>query len=323
MCDNNIKTIIPRKSPVVIVVHGGAWKIPNSIRDDTVNGVERAVKLGYEVLKRGGNAVDAVERAVVELENDPVFDAGFGSVLNEVGKVEMDAMICDGKDLSLGSVVGVSRVKNPVRLARIVKDKTSHVMFSGIGAEKIAREKGVKMIDPQTLVTKAAKTEWERFKRYGDTVDTLFNSHDTVGAIAMDTRGSLAAATSTGGITAKKEGRVGDSPICGSGGYADNDIGATSLTGHGESILRTSLAMRVISLMETCPTPSDAAERALEYMKHRVGGCGGIICMDTKGNVGIAHTTERMAWACIDEKKNGPDGNALLESGIRYIKNNN
>eukprot|EP00938_MAST-03A_sp_MAST-3A-sp1_P006089 g6089.t1 len=306
------------KKKVVIVVHGGAWKIPDSIRDDTVRGVERAVRAGYEILRRGGDAADAVEAAVVSMEDDTVFDAGMGSVLNEVGNVEMDALICDGKDLSVGSCVGVSRVKNPIRLARLIKDKTQHVMFSGKGAEKIAAQNGMKIIDPKSLVTDAAKVEWERFKRYGDTVDTLFNSHDTVGAVAMDIRGSLASATSTGGITAKKEGRVGDSPICGSGGYADNDVGATSLTGHGESILRTSLAMRIMSFMQICSTPTDAAQRALEYMKHRVGGCGGVICMDTKGNVGIAHTTERMAWACIDEKKSGCDGKISLESGIRY-----
>jgi L-asparaginase / beta-aspartyl-peptidase len=306
-----------KENKVVIVIHGGAWKIPDELKDGTLRGVEEAAKVGYEILRKNGKAIDAVEASIAIMEDDPYFDAGTGSVLNEIGNVEMDAMIMDGEDLSLGSVVSVSRVKNPIRLARVVKEKTSHVMFTGKGAERVGKVNGIEMIDPKSLVTKAARKEWERFSRYGDTVDTLFNnSHDTVGAIAMDSRGFLAAGTSTGGITAKREGRVGDSPVVGSGGYADNEVGATSLTGHGESILRTCLAMRIMSEMRSGSSALDAAKHALKYMKTRVGGCGGVICMDKDGNVGIAHTTERMAWACIIGSNNDSLNEMSLKSGI-------
>eukprot|EP00939_MAST-03C_sp_MAST-3C-sp1_P000328 g328.t1 len=301
----------------VLVVHGGAWAIPDDLVEKSVRGCEDAVRRGYDKLvKNGGSAVDAVEEAVVVLENDPTFDAGYGSVLNEKGAVEMDAMLMNGQNLEAGSVIGVSCVKNPIRLCRVVMDKTPHVAFSGAGAESVAEEFGIPKIRPEKLITEAARNEWIHFKKYGRAVDALFNkvpcdesSHDTVGAVCCTSDGRTAAATSTGGITAKRAGRVGDSPILGAGGYADDDVGAVSCTGHGESIYRFCLASKVLAGFSSCQNPQTSSEDALRRMRERVGGNGGVICVDTKGSVGIAHSTKRMAWAAI-----GPDGK--MRSGI-------
>ena len=197
------------------------------------------------------------------LETNPVFDAGIGSVLNEDGDVEMDALIMDGKDLNTGSVIGINNLEHPIRLARLIMDKTHHVAFQGAGASRLADEFGLERIPQEILVTPAAVEEWKQYKKYGKAVSSLFMNdkdkqhvhtapgnqahHDTVGCVALDSNGNVACGTSTGGITAKKVGRVGDSPLVGSGGYAANELGGASTTGHGESIAKVLLAQRVLN----------------------------------------------------------------------------
>ncbi len=289
----------------VIVVHGGAWGIPDEQIDENIKGVEEAAKQGWNILK-DGSALDAVIAAVNSLEDNPVFDAGIGSVLTEDGTVEMDALIMDGRSLGAGAVAGLRDVRYPIRLARLVMEKTPHVLMIGAGANKLAEEFGVERITQDQLVTDEARRgldEWLKEKRFGETF-----GHDTVGAVALDSEGNLAAATSTGGVTGKRVGRVGDVPIIGSGGYADNRVGAVSTTGHGESILKVNLAKLVLSYMDSGMDIQEAAEKALGYMHVRVKGNGGLIAVDPQGNIAYAFTTKRMVWASIKEDK--------LESGI-------
>ena len=300
-----------------IVVHGGAFNIPDSIYEASESGVRNAVCAGYKVLKEGGNALDAVEAAVNSLENDPTFDAGYGSVLTQESEIEMDAMIMDGTNLDVGGIACVKTVRNPISLARKVKDQTNHTLIVGVGADKIARKFGIEKVGTTELTTQAAIDELALFHgKYDSTVNNLFNTHvldndvssmchDTVGCVCIDRHGNLAAGTSTGGITAKWGGRVGDSPIIGSGAYADNMKGAVSTTGHGESIAKLCLAKSAVDRMsqltrvESDRKPRIAIEQSLEEMRNRVDGCGGAIGVSPTGHVGIGFTTPRMCWASV------------------------
>jgi len=290
----------------VIVVHGGAWGIPDEQVDENIKGVENAVKKGWKILKEGDSALDAVVAAVNSLEDNPVFDAGIGSVLTEDGTVEMDALIMDGKSLEAGAVAGLRDVRYPIKLARLVMEATPHVFMIGEGANRLAEEFNVERITQNQLVTETARKEleeWLKEKRFGETF-----GHETVGAVALDSNGNLAAATSTGGVTGKRVGRVGDVPIIGSGGYADNKVGAVSSTGDGEAIFKVNLAKLVLTYVESGMKIQEAAEKALGYMHIRVNGNGGLIAVDPQGNIAHAFTTRRMVWASIKEDK--------LESGI-------
>jgi beta-aspartyl-peptidase (threonine type) len=290
----------------VIVVHGGAWDIPDNQVEENIAGVEEAVHRGWNILEKGGTALDAVVAAVNSMEDNPIFDAGIGSVLTEDGTVEMDALIMDGKSLEAGAVAGLRDVRHPVNLARLVMEKTPHVLMIGEGAARLADEFRVERITQDKLVTDEARRgleEWLKERKFGGTF-----GHETVGAVALDSDGNLAAATSTGGVTGKRVGRVGDVPIIGSGGYADNRVGAVSTTGHGESILKVNLAKLVLSYMDAGSGVQEASEKALGYMSVRVNGNGGLIALDHEGNIGHAFTTNRMIWASV---KNG-----VLESGI-------
>ena len=193
------------------------------------------------------------------MESNPVFDAGTGSVLNEDGNVEMDALIMDGETLNAGCVIGINEIEHPISLARIVMERTEHIAFQGEGASRLANKFHVKRVPQDQLVTQAAKDELEKFKKYNRTVDTLFTNHDTVGCVALDSKGNIACGTSTGGITAKKVGRVGDCPLIGSGGYATNEIGGVSSTGHGESIAKVVLAQRILQIVESTGRPIQEA----------------------------------------------------------------
>jgi beta-aspartyl-peptidase (threonine type) len=284
----------------VIVVHGGAWSIPDDQVEENIAGVEEAARKGWNLLIEGGSALDAVNVAVNSMEDDPIFDAGIGSVLTEEGTVEMDALIMDGSNLHAGAVAGLRDVRYPVNLARVVMEETPHVLMMGEGANRLALEHGLERITQEKLVTDYARwelREWLKERRYSETF-----SHETVGAVALDQRGNLAAATSTGGVTGKLVGRVGDVPIVGSGGYADNRIGAVSSTGDGESILRVNLARLVLTYLESGIKVEEATEKALGYMKERVNGRGGLIAVDTRGNFAHPFTTKRMAWAAIKEE---------------------
>ena len=255
------------------------------------------------------------------LEDDPHFNAGHGAVLNLKGEIEMDAFIMDGKDLRFGAVTGVHNISNPVSLARMVMEKTQHVMLAGKGADDFAREEGVPEVSTEELRSEEMRNSWEVSETYKGVVDDEMNNplrvdqpketgHETVGAVAFDVQGNLAAATSTGGITLKRAGRVGDSPLVGSGGYCNNLIGGISTTGHGESIARVVLAQRALSLIEFCGlAPQKALELALDYMKKNTGGRGGMIMIGKKGEIAKSFTTLRMAWASVNQE-------GVLESGL-------
>ncbi len=283
-----------------IAVHGGAWSIPDDLVKPYLDGVKRAADLGLEVLKSGGSALDAVERAVSCLEDDPAFDAGVGSFLNEEGFVELDAIIVDGKTLKFGSVASVRRVKNPVRLARLVMERTEFHMFVSAGAERLAEKFGLGLVDPSELIVERELERWKNLQKEGKKPSYIFS---TVGAVAIDSNGDLAAATSTGGLPNKMVGRVGDSPLIGCGAYADNSIGAASATGHGESTMRVLLSKLAVDLIPLAGHPKSAAEVALKIMKERTGGLGGLILIDSAGRFGYAHTTKRMALAYSDGQK--------------------
>lgn len=288
-------SILPKKP--VIIVHGGAWSIPDELIDATLQGVQRAAQAGIKILMEGGSALDAVEAAINVMEDDPVFDAGTGSVLTESGTVEMDAMIMDGDTLEAGAVAGLRSVKNPVNLARGVMEETPHVMMIGEGAESLAEQLGLERTTQDKLVTEEARRDLERYFSSGHYGYDL--GHDTCGAVALDASRRVAAGTSTGGVTGKRVGRVGDVPIVGSGGYADSLVGGASATGHGESIMKVNLSRLAAFHMEQGVHPQEAAEKALGYMLERVKGHGGLIAMNSEGEVGFYYTTPRMAWAYV------------------------
>ncbi|GFR76238.1 isoaspartyl peptidase/L-asparaginase [Elysia marginata] len=278
-----------------IIVHGGAWAIPAELTERSLEGVKVAACRGQEVMTRGGSAVDAVVAAVSSLEDDTAFDAGHGAVLNLKGEVELDAIVVDGQTMDSGAVCGLQGCAHPVQVARLVMDKTSHCLLSGSGANEFMQAQGIARVPESELVTPEAQEEWKTYVQFSSAVKNLFSERsappppsgcDTVGAVAMDANGNLAAATSTGGITAKLPGRVGDSPIIGAGAYADSTVGAASTTGHGESIMKVGLARRVGELLEKGETAQQAAEHALDFMSRRVGGAAGVIVLSKGGETG-------------------------------------
>jgi beta-aspartyl-peptidase (threonine type) len=288
----------------VLVVHGGAWDIPDDMVEAHLNGVRKAAAAGWRVLERGGSALDAVEEAVVVLEDDETFDAGRGSFLNRDGKVQLDAFIMDGATLRGGGVGCVERIRNPVRAARKILSDSPHVYFVAEGAERFAAEHGIALCRNEDLVI---PREVERLRAYqaqsaGDGNDLFapaldMLSHDTVGAVALDCDGNIAASTSTGGTLNKAPGRLGDSSLIGCGCYADNASAAASTTGWGEPIMKLVLAKWAADRVESGSLPEWVAQEAMNYLKQRLNGHGGIILLDAKGRFGIAHNTPRMAWA--------------------------
>jgi beta-aspartyl-peptidase (threonine type) len=299
----------------VLVVHGGAWAMPDDMVDAHLRGVNHAVAAGWHVLERGGSALDAVEEAVVILEDDETFDAGRGSFLNRDGRVQLDALIMDGNTLRAGGVGCVERLRNPIRAARKILSESPHVYFVGEGAEKFAAQHGVPLCKNEDLVI---PREVERLRAYQKAQDDskadgneLFSpdsddvtiSHDTVGAVALDREGNIAAATSTGGTLNKAPGRLGDSSLIGCGCYADNLSAAASTTGWGEPIMKLVLAKWTADRIAAGNLPEWSAQEAMNYLKQRVNGHGGIIVLNPEGHIGIAHNTPRMAWAYKTTKK--------------------
>lgn len=264
-------------------------------------GVRSALATGWRVLERGGSALDAIEESVVVLEDDETFDAGRGSFLNRDGNVQLDAFIMDGATLRGGGVGCVERLRNPVRAARKILSDSPHVYFVGEGAERFAAEHGIELCSNKELVI---PREVARLKEYqahaGQQKPDLFApsiSHDTVGAVALDRNGNIAAATSTGGTLNKAPGRLGDSSLIGCGCYADNESAAASTTGWGEPIMKLVLAKWSVDRVAAGNQPEWVAQEAMNYLKQRVNGHGGIIVLDSRGRFGIAHNTPRMAWA--------------------------
>ena len=285
----------------VLVVHGGAWAIPDDMVDAHLNGVRNAVAAGWQAMGKGGTALDAVEEAVVVMEDDETFDAGRGSFLNRDGKVQLDAFIMEGSTLRGGGVGGVERLRNPIRAARKILSESPHVYFVAEGAERFAAEHGIALCDNQDLVIPREVERLRDFQaRAAKDAPDLFAptiSHDTVGAVALDRDGNIAAATSTGGTLNKAPGRLGDSSLIGCGVYADNESAAASLTGWGEPIMKLVLAKWATDRVLAGNAPEWVSQEAMNYLKGRVNGHGGIILLDSRGRLGISHNTPRMAWA--------------------------
>jgi beta-aspartyl-peptidase (threonine type) len=297
----------------VLLVHGGAWAIPDDMVEAHLNGVRNAIAAGWKILDNGGSALDAGEAAVVVMEDDDTFDAGRGSFLNREGKVQLDALLMDGATLRAGGVGCVEHIANPIRAARKVLSESPHVYFVAEGAERFAQEHGIPLCKNEDLII---PREIERLRAFQASADTgnpdIFAptiSHDTVGAVALDDEGNIAAATSTGGTLNKAPGRLGDSSLIGCGCYADNQSAAASTTGWGEPIMKLVLAKWAADRVASGNLPQWVAAEAMNYLKDRVNGHGGIILLDSEGRVGIAHNTPRMAWALRTREKS--------ESGVR------
>ncbi|HYL64352.1 MAG TPA: isoaspartyl peptidase/L-asparaginase [Candidatus Methylomirabilis sp.] len=321
-----------------LIVHGGAWDIPDEAVDACNYGTRRALEAGWSILHSGGSALDAVEAAILVLEDEPVFDAGFGSHLNLDGRVECDAIVMNGANLRAGAVAGLQRVHNPIRAARAVLEHSPHMMLIAEGAERFARDHGIVLCDPTDLVSDAERIAWQLCRE-----DTHAAEHHrgheqgTVGAVALDARGQLFAGTSTGGTCCKLPGRVGDSPLIGCGCYADSAAGGVSCTGYGEAIMKIVMAKAACDLLALpplsehahpvpehnshsnvhseksgppSPTPAGenfhamlAARKAVHLLAQRTHATGGLILLDRDGNPGFAFNTPRMAYAYVS-----PDG---------------
>ena len=271
-----------------IIVHGGAGPIKDDSLAARLEGCREAALAGWTILERGGSSVDAVEAAVVALEDNPLFNAGTGSTLNRLGKVEMDAAIMSAQQLRAGAVGAVSAIKNPIKLARHIMEDGRHVMLAGEGAISFAREIGFPECAPESLLVEKERAHWE-------------SKHGTVGCVALDSLGALAVATSTGGIFDKLPGRVGDSPLIGCGTYADDDA-AVSCTGYGEAIIRVVLAKSTVDLVRTGMDVQSAVIRGIELLHNRTGANGGLICIGSDGKIGYARNTTHMPICWISNR---------------------
>ncbi|MFP5226761.1 MAG: isoaspartyl peptidase/L-asparaginase [Acidobacteriota bacterium] len=305
----------------ILLLHGGAWDIPADQLDAHEQGVFDALQEGWRILERGGSALDAVEAAVTSMENDPTFDAGRGSFLTRDGRVQLDALMMDGATLRAGGVACVERIRNPIQAARLVLDKSPHVYFVGPGAEAFAASQGMPLIENAELVldrerrrlaeAQAREQAGAPDRTFSGPADSPgFDSHDTVGAVALDSEGRLAAATSTGGTLNKDPGRVGDSSLIGCGCYADNSSAAVSLTGWGEPIMKLVLGKWATDRVMAGGSPEQVAPDAIAYLHRRAGGHGGMILLAPDGRYGLAHNTPRMAWGV--HTMNGPRTGTLV-----------
>jgi beta-aspartyl-peptidase (threonine type) len=304
-----------------LVVHGGAGTIerskmtPEKEREYRA-GIENALRAGREILQSNGSSLDAVEAAVRVLEDDPHFNAGKGSYFTSAGTNEMDAAIMDGKTLAAGAVAEIEHVRNPIVLARAVMEKSKHVMMVGAGAEEFAKRNGIELVDAKYFFT---QDRWDALRKAKATekagaddskkfIISDTERHGTVGAVARDAQGNLAAATSTGGTNNKLPGRVGDSPVIGAGTYADNATCAVSCTGDGEFFIRAAVSHQVSALMELRGMAvSEAAEHALAQAE-KLGGTGGLIAVDKNGNIAVPFNTSGMYRGHVRE-----DGKFVIE----------
>jgi len=299
-------------SGYVLALHGGAGTIPQgSIPAGEVEayhrGLAACLRAGHAVLARGGSALDAVTAAVTALEDDPLFNAGRGAVLTTDGRPEMDAAIMDGADRAAGAVAGILGPRNPVLAARTVMEKSPHVLLIGEGALRFCREQGLAFMPETWFLTKRriAALETELARRAAGAADTRSDAdrHGTVGAVARDAAGNLAAATSTGGMTGKMPGRVGDTPVIGAGTFADNATCAVSATGHGEYFIRWAAAHDISARMAYRNEALEAAAQTVTEALAARGGSGGLIAVDAAGNVALPFNSGGMYRGTI-----GPDG---------------
>ncbi len=319
-----VATVFGQSSRITLVIHGGAGVInrQNMTPEKEAaykQGLTEALQTGYKILKDGGTSLDAVEAAVKVMEDNPLFNAGKGAVFTNEGKNELDAAIMDGKTGLAGSVAGITTVKNPVSAARTVMEQSEHVMMIGPGAEEFAKARGLEIVDPSYFYTDSRFKSLQRIKEKEEELGqpapkpaqpakpkndsgSLENhilidgkKYGTVGAVALDANGNLAAATSTGGMTNKRFGRVGDVPIIGAGTYADNNTCAVSATGHGEFFIRSVVAHDIAALMEYKKwSVKKAAEEVVLKKLVKKGGEGGVIALDRKGNFAMTFNSEGM-----------------------------
>ncbi|WP_298531818.1 isoaspartyl peptidase/L-asparaginase family protein [uncultured Algibacter sp.] len=321
-CQNEQKTKsastekIPEEAKFSIVIHGGAGTIKkeniSAEREaDYRKKLEEAIKVGYTILKNGGSSLDAVEKTINVLEDSPLFNAGRGAVLTYEGINEHDASIMDGNSLNAGASAGTRIVKNPIGLAREVMDNSPHVMLSGRGAETFARKQGLKVVEPNYFFTDSKKKALERTQASEKNKTVSFYDSDikdskfgTVGCVALDKNGNLAAGTSTGGMTNKRWGRIGDSPIIGAGTYANNKTCAISSTGWGEFFIRGMVAYDISALMEYKGLSlKEAAKLVIHKKLPELGGDGGIIAVDSQGNMAMEFNTSGMFRATMSNKE--------------------
>lgn len=297
-----------------IIVHGGAWRIPEEEHAAHQQGCYRAALAGYEVLAQGGTALNAVEVAVTILEDDTTFDAGIGSHLNRAGVVQLDAGMMDGATLQVGAVAAIERIKNPIQVARRLL-ASPHNMFVGPGASEWAVRAGFPLVDPAVLIVPREQQRYEHHLRVGPPrlEEDFDRPSDTVGAVAIDRAGNLVAGTSTGGTLFKPAGRVGDSPLPGCGYFADNRSAAVSATGHGEAIIRIQLARTAADLAAQLADQAPVqglflapAAAAIRILGERVAGRGGLIMIDHAGRVGFAYNTPNLARAYMSENMAEP-----------------
>ena len=314
---------------IALAIHGGAGTITKSsmtekIENEYRNALQKSLETGWQILQKGGNSLDAVEASVVVLEDCPLFNAGKGAVFTHDEKNEMDAAIMDGKTLDAGAIAFVKNIKNPIKLARLVMEKTEHILMAGSGANDFAKQMNVEHADDEYFFTDFRYEQLLKAREEGviqlDHAEKIDNgklimdngnprskiqnpkSLGTVGAAACDKDGNLAAATSTGGMTNKKFGRIGDTPIIGAGTYAENETCAVSCTGHGEYFMKAVTAYDVAARMKYKNIPlENAAREAIEYLTE-IGGEGGLIAVDALGNAALPFNSEGMYRGFIDSR---------------------
>ncbi len=291
---NNKKNSQQAKKTIeyAIVIHGGAGNasrdnIPEDLEQQYKNELGKALEIGENILKNNGSSLDAVEKTINYLENCPLFNSGKGAVFTHDGHNELDASIMDGRDLNAGAVAGVRDIKNPISAAREVMINSEHVLLSGKGASAFAKKQGLEIVDSSYFYT---EKRWKSLQKI-----LKAEKHGTVGCVALDKKGNLAAGTSTGGMTNKRYGRIGDSPIIGAGTYANNNTCAVSATGHGEFFIRYTVAHDISALMEyKNMSLNDAAELVINKKLAHINGNGGIIAVDKNGNIATVFNTNLM-----------------------------
>lgn len=304
-----------KKHEFALVIHGGAGTIlkKNMTPENEQTYTEKlsdVLQTGYDILNAGGSSLDAVQNCINIMEDSPLFNAGKGAVFTANGKNEMDASIMDGKTSNAGAVAGVSQIKNPITLARLVMEKSPHVLMAREGAELFAVEQGIELIDEKYFYT---ERRWKQLQesqvKENRDQSTLYKYNSdkfgTVGVVALDKSGNLAAGTSTGGMTNKKFGRIGDSPLIGAGTYANNKTCAVSATGHGEYFIRGVIAYDISALMEyQKKSVNDAADIVIHKKLTKMGGTGGVIALDSNGNIAMTFNTEGMYRGYVYEDGN-------------------
>jgi len=284
----------------LILVHGGAWDIPTNMHQAHLEGINAALQVGQQILSKTNDSLQTIIEVVKCLENDSTFDAGTGSFLNSAGQVEMDAGIMVGKDLSVGAVAAIQNVRNPIEISNNIRENTQHIMLVGEGATSFAHENGFEDVPTEELLVGREKELYQKLKEQKDLkIKSFFENknsdRDTVGAVVINDNGEIVAGTSTGGTPHKLQGRVGDSPIIGSGFYADDNVGGISATGWGEGIMRVMLAKNAADFVKQGMPAQKSAELAINEMYDRISGEGGLILIDRLGNYACAYNTPFMA----------------------------